>query len=383
LTPAETVEARRGDTPLALLARVGVSPEDAREAARLLARVWDPRDLRPGQRAAVQTQSDRLLSFRLALAPDRDIVVARDHTGGFVVEDQDRPTREVPALGSGTIHTSLAAAADRAGVPPGVLAEMIRAFSYDVDFEREIHPGDTFTVLYDRVEDEFGHPTRLGQMSYAEMVLDGRSIRLFRFVPKDGEPGYFTGDGENTRKPLLRTPIDGARLSSGFGMRLHPILGYTRMHQGIDFAASSGTEVYAAGDGTVVQVGRVNGYGNYVEVKHNDQYTTAYAHLSRFARGLEEGERVHQGEVIGYVGMTGSATGPHLHYEVHDHGAAVDPQSIKMPAMTRLAGADLTAFEAYRAVVENRLIELRQELIAHAACRGTRCCRRDQAAAAP
>ncbi|MGE0260521.1 MAG: M23 family metallopeptidase, partial [Alphaproteobacteria bacterium] len=221
--------------------------------------------------------------------------------------------------------------------------------------------------------DEFGHPTRLGQMANAEMVLDGRSIRLFRFTPNDGEPGYFTEDGENTRKPLLRTPIDGARLSSGFGRRVHPILGYTRMHQGVDFAAPSGTEIYAAGDGTVVQVGRVNGYGNYVEVKHNDEYTTAYAHLSRFARGLKEGDRVRQGEVIGYVGMTGSATGPHLHYEVHDHGAAVDPQSIKMPAVTRLAGADLKAFAAHRAAVENRLIELRQDLIAQAACRGTRC----------
>jgi murein DD-endopeptidase MepM/ murein hydrolase activator NlpD len=371
--PAATIEARPGDTPLKLLARVGVGPEDAQEAARMLARVWDPRDLRPGQRAAVLTQSDRLLSFRLALAPDRDIVIARDHTGGFVVEDQDRPTREVPTLSSGTIRTSLAAAADRAGVPSSVLAEMIRAFSYDVDFERDIHPADTFTVLYDRVEDEFGRPTRLGQMVYAEMVLEGRSIRLFRFAPKDGEPAYFTGDGENTRKPLLRTPIDGARLSSGFGMRLHPILGYTRMHQGVDFAAPSGTAIYAAGDGTVVQVGRVNGYGNYVEVKHNDQYTTAYAHMSGFARGLKEGERVHQGEVIGYVGMTGNATGPHLHYEVHDHGAAVDPQSIKMPAMTRLAGADLKAFEAQRAIVENRLIDLRRDLIAQAACRGTRC----------
>ncbi len=145
------------------------------------------------------------------------------------------------------------------------------------------------------------------------------------------------------------------------------------MHQGVDFAAPSGTDIYAAGDGTVVQVGRVNGYGNYVEVKHNEQYATAYAHLSRFARGLKEGDRVRQGEVIGYVGMTGNATGPHLHYEVHDHGSAVDPQSIKMPSVTRLAGADLKAFEAYRAAVENRLIDLRQDLIAQAACRGTRC----------
>jgi murein DD-endopeptidase MepM/ murein hydrolase activator NlpD len=371
--PAAMVEARPGDTPLKLLARVGVSPEDAQEAARLLTSVWNPRDLRPGQRAAVLTQSDRLLSFRLALAPDRDIVIARDPTGGFVVEDQDRPTREVPTLGSGTIHTSLAAAAARVGVPPSVLAEMIRAFSYDVDFVRDIHPGDTFTVLFDRVEDEFGRPTRLGQMLYAEMVLAGRSIRLFRFAPEDGEPGYFTADGENTRKPLLRTPIDGARLSSGFGMRLHPILGYSRMHQGVDFAAPTGTAIYAAGDGTVTRVGRLSGYGNYVEIKHNDQYTTSYAHLSAFARGLREGTRVRQGEIIGYVGMTGTATGPHLHYEVHYRGEQVDPQSIKMPAMTRLAETNLKAFEAYRAVIENRLIALRQELIADASCRGTRC----------
>ena len=262
----------------------------------------------------------------------------------------------MPTLGNGTIHTSLAAAADRAGVPPGVLAEMIRAFSYDVDFERDIHPGDTFTVLYDRIEDEFGpsYPARPdglcrdGARRPRDPALPLRAARR--------RTRLFHRDGENTRKPLLRTPIDGARLSSGFGMRLHPILGYTRMHQGVDFAAPSGTAIYAAGDGTVVQVGRVNGYGNYVEVKHNEQYTTAYAHLSAFARGLKEGERVRQGEVIGYVGMTGSATGPHLHYEVHEHGAAVDPQSIKMPAMTRLAGADLKEFEAYRAVVENRLI---------------------------
>lgn len=370
---AATVEARSGDTPLKLLARAGVAPEDAQEATRLLARVWNPRDLQPGQRAAVLTQSDRLLSFRLALAPDRDIVIARDHMGSFVVEDQDRPTRDVPTLGSGTIRTSLASAADRAGVPPGVLAEMIRAFSYDVDFERDIQPGDTFTVLYDRIEDEFGRPTRLGQMTYAEMVLEGRAIRLFRFAPKDNEPGYFTENGENTRKPLLRTPIDGARLSSGFGMRLHPILGYTRMHRGVDFAAPTGTAIYAAGDGTVTRLGRVSGYGNYVEIRHGEQYTTAYAHLSAFARGLTKGDRVRQGEVIGYVGSTGTATGPHLHYEVHYRGEQVDPRSIRMPATIRLAGDDLRDFQAYRAVIENRLIDLRQDLIADALCRGTRC----------
>jgi hypothetical protein len=165
--PVATVEARPGDTALTLLDRLGVAPEDARAAVRKLRTIWDPRDLRVGQKAAVFVQSDRLLSIRLALAPDRDVVVARDATGSFVAEDQDRPTRAVPTLGGGTIDTSLAAATSRAGVPAGVLGEMIRAFSYDVDFQREVRPGDRFMVLYDRVDDEFGHATGLGHLTYA------------------------------------------------------------------------------------------------------------------------------------------------------------------------------------------------------------------------
>jgi murein DD-endopeptidase MepM/ murein hydrolase activator NlpD len=352
---------------------MGVAPEDAQAAVRKLARVWDARDLRPGQTAAVLRQADRLLSFRLALAPDRDIVVARDDTGRFVVEDQDRPTRQIATLGGGTIHTSLSAAANRASVPAGVLDEMVRAFSYDVDFQRELQPGDTFAVLYQRVDDEFGRPTGIGHMVYAELVLSGTRLRLYRFAPKDGEPGYFNAAGEDIRKPLLRTPIDGARLTSGFGMRLHPILGYSRKHQGVDFAAPSGTAIYVAGDGVVVRLGRAGGYGNYVEVEHNQQYTTAYAHLSGFARGLREGERVRQGEVIGYVGATGTATGPHLHYEVHYRGVQVDPQGIKMPPVMRLAGDHLRAFEAHRAAVEEQVIVLRHDRIARYECRGGSC----------
>ena len=359
------IEARPGDTPLKLLARIGVAPQDAQAAVRELSTVWNPRDLKAGQKAAVFVQDDRLLSFRLALAPDHEIVVARDYQGNFVAEDQDRPTREVATLGTGTIQTSLSGAASRAGVPAGVLGEMIAAFSYDVDFQREVRPGDTFTVLYRRIHDEFGQPTGLGRLVYAEMVLSGTRLRLYRYTPEGGEPGYFTAIGENIKKPLLRTPVDGARLTSGFGMRVHPVLGYSRMHRGVDFAASIGTAVYAAGDGVVVHAGRVSGYGNYVEIEHNQQYATAYGHLSAFARGLHDGERVRQGEVIGYVGMTGLATGPHLHYEVHYQGAQIDPLSVRMPSLTRLAGDDLKAFQASRDAIERELIELRQELVAH------------------
>jgi murein DD-endopeptidase MepM/ murein hydrolase activator NlpD len=253
---------------------------------------------------------------------------------------------------------------------------MIRAFSYDVDFQREIHPGDTFSALYERVHDEFGNATGVGRLLYGEMVLSGVRLRLYRFTTPDGETGFFNAVGENIRKPLLRTPIDGARLTSNFGMRFHPILGYSRMHRGVDFGAPIGTPVYAAGDGVVTRAGRASGYGNYIEIDHNQEYATAYGHLSEFARGLHEGARVRQGDVIGYVGMTGMATGPHLHYEVHDYGVQIDPLSVRMPALTQLAGSQLKAFQNTRSAVDRALLELRRDLVATATEKG-------QAAAAP
>ena len=372
-SPTQMVQVRPGDSPVRLLIRMGVAPGEAQAAVRKLSTVWDPRGLKAGQQAAVFVQSDRLLSIRLALAPGRDVVVARDDNGEFVVEDQDRPTYSVTTLGSGAVHTSLSEAASAARVPIGIVTEMIRAFSYDVDFQREIHPGDTFTVLYQRIDDEFGRPTGQGHLIYGEMVLSGTRFRLYRYQPADGEPGYYNAIGEDIRKALLRTPIDGAHITSGFGVRLHPLLGYSRMHRGVDFGAPTGTAIYAAGDGVVTRAGPVSGYGNYVEIEHNAQYATAYGHLSAFARGLHEGERVRQGEVIGYVGMSGMATGPHLHYEVHYQGVQIDPLSVRMPATTRLAGDDLKAFEAERDRIERQLIEGRRDLVAHAACRADGC----------
>jgi len=371
--PAYTVEARPGDTPLKLLTRMGVAPEDAQAAIRKLSTVWDPRDLRAGQKAAVFVQSDRLLSIRLALAPGRDVVVARDDSGGFVAEDQERPTNWVATLGTGSISTSLSEGASRAGVPMSVLDQMVQAFSYDVDFQREIRPGDSFTMLYQRVHDEFGRPTGMGKLVYAELMLSGTRLRLYQFTTPNGESGYFNAIGENIKKPLLRTPVDAIRITSGFGYRMHPILGYSRMHRGVDFGAAMGTRVYAAGDGVVTRAGRVSGYGNYIEITHNQQYATAYGHLSGYGRGIAEGAHVRQGEVIGYVGMTGTATGPHLHYEVHDHGTQIDPLTLKMPSLTRLADDDLKGFQAMRDAIDRQLLEMRQDLVAHAACGSEGC----------
>lgn len=370
---SQIVEAQPGDTPLRLLTRMGIAADDAQAAMRQLGTVWDTRELKVGQKAAVLSQADHLLSIRFALAPDRDIVVARDDKGNFIAEDQDRPTHDVTTIAAGTIHSSLAAAAGHAGVAASVVDEMIRAFSYDVDFQREVRFNDTFTILYERTDDEFGEPTGRGHMIYAEMTLHGTRLRLYRFTPPGGEPGYYNALGENIRKSLLRTPIDGARLTSTFGMRFHPILGYSRMHRGVDFGAPSGTAVYAAGDGVVTRVGRVRGYGNYIEIDHNQQYATAYGHLSGFARGLHDGEQVKQGELIGYVGMTGMATGPHLHYEVHYQGKQIDPLSVKMPAITKLADNELKAFMAERANVDRQLLEMRRDLVAGADCRAGGC----------
>ena len=368
-----TLEVRPGDTLLGLLSRNGIASDDAQSAIAALSAVWHPRDLRVGQKLAVFAQSDRLHSIRVAMAPGRDVVVARNDTGGFVAEDQERPIAWVPSIGTGTIRTSLSEAGNEAGVPIAVLSEMIRAFSYDVDFQREVRPGDAFTILYERIFDEYGHPAAAGQLVYAEMVLSGSHLRLYRFAPAGGEPGYYTAFGENIRKPLLRTPIDGARLTSGFGMRFHPILGYSRMHRGVDFGAPMGTPVFAAGDGVVVRAGPASGYGNYIEIEHNREYATAYGHLSGYAQGLRVGEHVRQGQVIGYVGMTGLATGPHLHYEVHYQGVQIDPLSVKMPALTRLAGKDMKAFEGVMHAIDRQLQELRPDLVARADCSGGRC----------
>jgi murein DD-endopeptidase MepM/ murein hydrolase activator NlpD len=212
-------------------------------------------------------------------------------------------------------------------------------------------------VLFERERVLGGPVVGAGEVRYARLDIGGRVLEAFRFE-RDDEAAFFTREGESLRKFLLRTPVSGARMSSGYGMRRHPILGYTRMHRGVDFAAPTGTPIYAAGDGRLARVGRYGGYGNYVRIEHGDGYATAYAHLSRFADGMRSGRRVEQGEVIGYVGSTGRSTGPHLHFEVLKHGRQVDPLRVAQPPAENLRGAALAAFRREIRAVETRLAEL-------------------------
>ena len=368
----KVVQVERGDTLIDILLASGVARDEAAEAIDALEGVFRPRDLKPGQEIAlgfdevghhpVEEGTLQLASLALQPSVERDVVVNRNDSGGFVAQAIDRPLELKVALAGGTIESSLFESGQDAAIPLDVLSQTIKAFSYDVDFQREIQPGDRFEIVYERYEDERGQLARSGSVLYATLIQSGVAKEIYRFAPQDGAADFYNAKGENVRKELLRTPLDVVRITSTFGMRKHPILGYSRMHKGVDFAASTGTPIFAAGDGVIAILGAQNGYGNYVRIKHNSQYATAYGHMSRFANGLRQGSKVRQGDVIGYVGSTGMATGPHLHYEVLVDGTQINPMSVKL-AGRKLDGKELQRFEALKAEIKQMRRNLTDQVL--------------------
>ncbi len=360
------VTVARGDTLIGILTGNGVDRSSAHEAVRSLGSVFDVRRLQIGQDITLTFQpssdGEQFLGLALRPSPERDVLVKLDEAGsGFVAEEAERPLDRHDAYATATIETSLYDAALAADMPIDVLMDLVRVFSFDVDFQRDVQAGDRFEVLYDGYDDEFGERVRNGEIRYAAMTLSGKTMAFYRFTPSSGITDYFGPDGHSVRKTLMRTPIDGARLSSGFGARRHPILGYTKMHKGVDFAATSGTPIMAAGDGVVEMAGWHGGYGNYVRIRHNGEIKTAYGHTSRFAKGIRPGSRVKQGQIVAYVGSTGRSTGPHLHYEVMVNGRQVNPMSVKLPAGEQLLGKDLKKLQALIPTVEARVFAARED----------------------
>lgn len=354
-----------GDTLTGVLVGLGVDAEDARSALAALRDQFDPRQLRAGQDVNVRlglpadgSSAFRLQAIAFSLDHPNRIGVRRGPGGRFDAFRDEVAVTTVVQGSAGTIRSSLFADGERAGITPAVLAQLIKLFSWDVDFQRDIRRGDGFAVLHESQLSEDGERVRSGDVIAAVLTLSGKRYALFRHVGPDGEVEYFHADGQSARKSLLRTPIDGARLSSGYGMRRHPVLGYSRMHRGVDFAAPPGTPIFTAGDGTVTFVGRNRGYGKYVTVRHRSGYTTLYAHMSRHARDLRKGARVRQGDVIGYVGSTGMSTGPHLHYEVQKDGQHMNPMDVKSLPGTKLAGRERERFTAAVAEAERQIAEL-------------------------
>lgn len=370
------VRVGRGDTLMGILLASGLAQAEAHAAVSALREVYNPRDLRPGHelvltfRACNETLEEELFEgLKMQVDVDRNVLVQRRDNAEFAAMEEQWELQSVPAVAHGVIDSSLYEAAVDSGLPVPVLMQMIRAYSFDVDFQRDIHPGDSFDVLFERQIDLAGMPVREGPVLYANLQTKGRSMRAYRYTTLDGETDYFNERGQSVRKTLMLTPIDGARLSSGYGMRRHPILGYSRMHKGLDFAAPRGTPIMAAGDGVVVEGGRKGNYGNAVVLRHPNEYRTLYAHMSRIARGVKSGARVKQGEVIGYVGSTGMSTGPHLHYEVLHRGKHVNPASVVSPPGRSLAGKDLERFRQFTGELENQYAALAGKKLAQAGTR--------------
>lgn len=339
-----------GDTLSGLLIQAGLDPDETNRAITALRKHVKPSDLRPGQTLDLELLPDggafQFNRLALSVDPVRTVEVRRGFAGFYNTKIKEKPLKRDIAADVAIIKASLYGSASAAGIPNAVTAEAIRAFSHQIDFQRDLHPGDRLEIMYDRFVTDDGYIAKSGGMIYAKLMAGGRELSVYRFEDRHGRVDYFDRSGKSIRKALLRTPMDGARVTSGFGMRRHPLLGYSKMHKGVDFGASSGTPIYAAGDGIIEKAGRFSSYGNYIRIRHNNSLSTAYAHMSHFGQGIRPGTRVRQGQIIGYVGTTGRSTGPHLHYEVMVNGAQMNPQSVKLPTMVALDGQDLHAFKA-------------------------------------
>lgn len=359
---------RKGETFVDALARAGVRAEDRNAAAYAFGDLYDLRRLRPGQVMRVTTAEPArtifqivaeghepqsyLLNLEFAADASSRIDLARGDDGAFSASKSAIAFTTRLASVRGRIEGSLYLSAKRIGAPDKIVADLASIFAYDVDFQREVFGGDEFEAVFEARYDENGRMIDAGDILYGRMKWRGRAREkgYYRFAAADGgaKADYFDAKGESAKRLLMKTPVDGARLSSGFGRRRHPISGYNKQHKGVDFAASRGTPIKAAGDGVVERADRYGGYGNYVRIRHGQGYKTAYAHMSGFAKGIRAGKRVEQGDVIGYVGSTGASTGPHLHYEVLENNRHVNPQKLKVSTGVSLAGADLAKFKAAR-----------------------------------
>jgi murein DD-endopeptidase MepM/ murein hydrolase activator NlpD len=350
---------QRGDSVAAILARLNVQDSRAFEFLKRDAVANSLfRQLRPGKTIQVQTNlAGELQQLRYYLSTDKYLEVVRS-AEGFSATEKTYTASVQRVFKSASIRSSLFAATDGAGIPDAVAIQIARVFSTDIDFHVDLRRGDRFSVIYE-MHYENGELIRPGEVLYAEFVNDGRTYEAFRFSDEEGGTSYYSRDGQNRAKSFLRSPLEFSRVSSGFGSRFHPIFKNWRAHTGVDFAAPKGTRIWATADGVVETAGVKGGYGNCIEVRHAGGITTLYGHLSGFAAGVKRGARVKQGDVIGFVGATGYATGPHLHYEFKISGIHQNPMRVALPKAEPLPARLKPAFESVAASGTEQLAQLR------------------------
>jgi murein DD-endopeptidase MepM/ murein hydrolase activator NlpD len=367
----KTITVKKGDSVTSILRDLGAQPNDIKAIIALLGARGRDGGIKEGQKLrvlmspAIGGQAPQPVRVIIASDTSVDAVVAFADTGKYVPVDVKNVDTEVASTSEDTtdendasgisLYQSVYETALRNNIPRPIIEDLIRIYSYDVDFQRKAQPGDSFEVLYPS-EDEAASPDSRNEVRFAALTVGGEIKKLYRFQsPDDGLVDYYDENGKSAKKFLVRKPVAEGIMRSAFGLRRHPILGYTKMHTGVDWAAPTGTPIYASGNGTVEKAGWESGYGKFVLIQHTNGYETAYGHMSAFARSIEDGKRVRQGQVIGFVGSTGLSTGSHVHYEIRVNGRFVDPMRIKLPRGRELQGPMLASFEQARDQIDSIL----------------------------
>lgn len=357
-----TLRLERGDTVEKMLADIDVPEADRRQIAEKLQALLKKKKLAAGETIELlmqtmpeQPDAPRVLSLSVRPQPEREYIISRQDDGSYDAEEKVYKVSPRIVRVEAEREGSLQQSGIKAGAPSAAMVEFIRALSYDVDFQRELKQGQKFTVLLEQLVTSDGLVTHPGRLLAGELRLLKRTVTVIRFRPPGGADGFYNPQGESVVRSFLRTPMDASKLTSRFGMREHPILGFSALHAGVDFSAATGTPILAAGTGKVSMAGFNGGYGLYVKLQHTQDVATAYAHMSRLGPGIKPGVSVRQGQVIGFVGSTGMSTGPHLHYEFHRGGKPVNPLAQKFAMRATVGGKDLARFQGLARQYLNQL----------------------------
>lgn len=346
------IEVQSGDSLGPLLQKHGVTPGEAYKITQQFSKLYDPRYVKVGHSFNFIYKGEQIKDVVYKPNIERTIFVERDNQDEFTVRDITAEFKFDRVTVKSIIENSLYLDANRLGAPDKVIQQFANIYEYSVDFQRDIQPGDEFEMFFEVARNHRGEIIKAGDLLYTSFSPRGKTSSYYLFENEKGRENFFDTDGKTAKRKLRATPVNGARLSGRFGKRKHPILGYVRTHKGVDFAAPRGTPILAAGSGTVERANRYGSFGNYIRIRHTDGYKTAYAHLSKFARGVKAGARVKQDQVIGYVGTTGRSTGPHLHYEVHHHGKAINPRRLSQLSGKPLAKSQFPTFKALQAKID-------------------------------
>ena len=356
-------EIKKGDTIQKILKKYKVQNNDIQITINQYKKYGNPNQLMVGNIIDIIVKEDlskrknSIVKFSVPVTKSTTIAISRNEENKIVSKKIITKLYKKKILSENTINKNLYSSAIESNMNPDTIVEFARIFGFEIDFQRDIRKNDYFRIIYEKYFDENGEFIKSGSILYAHMSVNGREISLYKFG-SDKDYGYFDMNGKSVEKALMKTPINGARLSSSFGMRKHPISGFTKMHQGTDFAAPMGTPIMASGSGTITRAKWCGGGGNCIKIKHNSTYQTIYAHMKSFAKGIKVGKKVRQGQIIGYVGSTGLSTGPHLHYEVVINGKKINSQKLKLPSGKILKDDERKQFEIHRIKTDVLIAEM-------------------------